>query len=101
MKKWNFFLRQPLHLVLLLLLCGGLWLAGLIPGFRISHSWNITVGTVVVVSVVIGAELELDGNGTLITIGSNEAIAVAMEAIDASDSAATAVASRRIQVLIL
>jgi hypothetical protein len=53
-KKWSFFLRQPLHLVLLLLLCGGLWFAGLIPGFRISHSWSITAGAVVAVSVVIG-----------------------------------------------
>ena len=52
-------------------------------------------------NVPIGRELELDGNGTLITIGSNEAIAMALEAIDASDSAATAVASRRILVLIL
>ncbi len=51
--------------------------------------------------VPIGRELEVDANGTLITIGSNQPIAVAMEAIDASDSAATAVASRRIQVLIL
>jgi len=52
-------------------------------------------------NVPIGRELELDGNGTLITIGSNEAIAMALEAVDASDSAATAVASRRINVLIL
>jgi len=52
-------------------------------------------------NVPIGRELELDGNGTLITIGSNEAIAMALEAIDASDSAATAVASRRILVMIL
>jgi hypothetical protein len=54
MKNWHFFLRQPLHVILLLLLCGGLWLAGLIPGFRISHSSNITVGMVVVLSAVIG-----------------------------------------------
>ena len=52
-------------------------------------------------NVPIGRELELDANGTLITIGSNEAIAMALEAIDASDSAATPVASRRILVLIL
>ena len=52
-------------------------------------------------NVPIGRELELDANGTLITIGSNEAIAIAMEAVDASDSAATPVASRRINVLIL
>ena len=52
-------------------------------------------------NVPIGRELELDANGTLITIGSNDAIAMALEAIDASDSAATPVASRRIKVLIL
>lgn len=52
-------------------------------------------------NVPIGRELELDGNGTLITIGSNEAIAMALQAVDASDSAATPVASRRINVLIL
>ena len=52
-------------------------------------------------NVPIGRELELDGNGTLITIGSNDAIAIALEAIDASDSAATPVASRRILVVIL
>jgi hypothetical protein len=52
-------------------------------------------------NVPIGRELELDGNGTLITVGSNEAIAMAFEAIDASDSAATPVASRRILVVIL
>lgn len=52
-------------------------------------------------NVPIGRELEVDANGTLITIGSNQPIAVAMEAIDASDSAATAVASRRIEVMIL
>lgn len=51
--------------------------------------------------VPIGRELELDANGTLITIGSNDAIAMALEAIDASDSAATPVASRRILVMIL
>ncbi len=52
-------------------------------------------------NVPLGRELEVDANGTLITIGSNQPIAVAMEAIDASDSAATAVASRRIEVMIL
>ena len=52
-------------------------------------------------NVPIGRELELDGNGTLITIGSNDAIAIALEAVDASDSAATPVASRRINVIIL
>ncbi len=52
-------------------------------------------------SVSIGAELELDGNGTLIATSSNETIAIALEAIDASDSAATAVASRRILVMIV
>ena len=52
-------------------------------------------------NVPIGRELEVDANGTLITIGSNQPIAVALEAIDASDSAATAVASRRIEVMIL
>jgi hypothetical protein len=53
------------------------------------------------VSVAIGAELELDAAGELIAIASNQPIAVAMEAIDASDSAATPVASRRILVMIL
>ncbi len=52
-------------------------------------------------NVTIGTELEVDANGTLITIGSNQPIAVALEAVDASDSAATAVASRRIQVMVL
>jgi len=52
-------------------------------------------------NVPIGRELEVDANGTLITIGSNQPIAVALEAIDASDSAATPVASRRIEVMIL
>jgi len=52
-------LRQPLHLVLLLLLCGGLWFAGLIPGFQSSHSRNITVGAVVVASVVIAVVHQL------------------------------------------
>lgn len=52
-------------------------------------------------NVPIGRELEVDANGTLITIGSNEAIAIALEAVDASDSAATAVVSRRIRVIIL
>jgi len=52
-------------------------------------------------NVPIGRELELDGNGTLITIGSNDAIAIALQAVDASDSAATPVASRRINVIIL
>jgi len=52
-------------------------------------------------NVPIGRELEVDANGTLITIGSNQPIVVAMEAIDASDSAATPVASRRIEVMIL
>ncbi len=59
MKKWNFFQRQPLHLVLLVLLCGGLWLTGLIPGFWTSHSRGITVGAVVVASVVIGVVHQL------------------------------------------
>jgi len=52
MRKWHFFVRQPLHLILLLILCGGLWLAGLVPGFRVSHSPNVTVGTVMAASVI-------------------------------------------------
>jgi len=52
-------------------------------------------------NVPIGRELEIDANGELITIGSNTEVAVAFEAIDASDSAATPVASRRILVVIL
>ena len=52
-------------------------------------------------NVPIGRELEVDANGTLITIGSNQPIAVALEAVDASDSAATPVASRRINVMVL
>lgn len=45
MRKWHFFVRQPLHLILLLILCSGLWAAGLIPGVRVSHSGNVTVGS--------------------------------------------------------
>ena len=52
-------------------------------------------------SVPIGRTLEVDANGTLITTGSNVEIAMALEAVDASDSAATPVASRRIKVLVL
>ena len=52
-------------------------------------------------SVVIGQELELDADGQLSAVASNTSIAMALEAVDASDSAATAVASRRINVLIL
>jgi hypothetical protein len=54
MRKWHLFVRQPLHLVLLLVLCGGLWLAGLIPGMRVTHSRQVTAGTVASVSVAIG-----------------------------------------------
>jgi hypothetical protein len=54
MRKWHFFVRQPLHLVLLLILCGGLWLAALIPGMRVTRSLHVTVGTVMAVSVAIG-----------------------------------------------
>lgn len=52
-------------------------------------------------NVPIGRELEMDGNGHLITIGSNEEVAIAMEAVNSSDSATTPLGSRRIQVLIL
>ncbi len=52
-------------------------------------------------NIVIGQELEVDTNGTLIGIGSNQPIAVALEAVDASDSAATSVANRRINVMVL
>jgi hypothetical protein len=52
MKKWLFFQRQPLHGILLLALCGGLWLSSRIPAFRITHSSYITVGIVVVVSAI-------------------------------------------------
>ena len=55
MVRWHFFVRQPLHLILLVALCGGLWLSSLTPGFQVSHSWNISVPAVVVVSVVAGA----------------------------------------------
>ncbi len=59
MKRWHFFRRQPRHLLLLLALCGGLWLASLIPGFLISHDIYITVGAVVVMSIAIGAAHQL------------------------------------------
>ncbi len=52
-------------------------------------------------NITRGQELEVDTNGTLIGIGSNQPIAVAMESVDASDSAATALASRRINVMVL
>ncbi len=52
-------------------------------------------------NITIGLELEVDTNGTLIALGSNQPIAVALEAKDASDSAATSVANRRINVMVL
>ncbi len=52
-------------------------------------------------NVPIGRELEIDSAGHLITIGSNEEVAMAMEAVDSSDSATTPLGSRRIQVLVL
>jgi hypothetical protein len=54
MKQWHFFRRQGLHLLWLLVLCAGLWLASFLPGFRISHAWNVTVGQAAVVSVALG-----------------------------------------------
>ena len=52
-------------------------------------------------SVAIGDDLEIDANGHLIDVSSNEAVALAMEAVDASDSATTALNDRRIQVIII
>jgi hypothetical protein len=59
MKRWNFFARQPLHLVLLLILCGMLWLTWLIPGMRVSHNRNVTVWAVMAASVAIGVAHQL------------------------------------------
>jgi hypothetical protein len=59
MKQWHFWLRQPLHGFLLLLLCVGLWLASRIPGFPISHSLRITVRAIVIVSVILGVMHQL------------------------------------------
>ena len=52
-------------------------------------------------NITRGQELEVDTNGTLIGIGSNQPIAVALETIDASDSAATPIATRRMNVMVL
>ena len=52
-------------------------------------------------NVPIGRELEIDAAGHLITIGSNEEVAIAMEAVNSSDSATTPLGSRRIKVLVL
>jgi hypothetical protein len=54
MKEWSFWVRQPLHLIFLLVLCGGLLLASLTPGFAVSQSWGIRIAPVVVVSVIVG-----------------------------------------------
>ncbi|UCF98391.1 MAG: hypothetical protein JSV89_02385 [Spirochaetaceae bacterium] len=54
MKRWHFFLRQPLHGILLLALCAGLWLSSRLPAFRVTHGSLITVGAIVVVSAIIG-----------------------------------------------
>lgn len=54
MQNWHFFTRQPLHAVLLLFLCIGLWLSSLITGFQVSHSREIAVGVVVATSAGIG-----------------------------------------------
>lgn len=51
-------------------------------------------------SVAIGDPLELDANGELTDVSGNTVMAIAMEAVDASDSATTAQNSRRINVLI-
>ncbi len=52
-------------------------------------------------NIAIGDDLEIDANGTLIAQSSNEPVGIALEAVDASDSAATALASRRINIIIL
>lgn len=49
-------------------------------------------------NVAIGDYLESDGNGQLRALASGVAVAQALEAVDASDSAATALSDRRIKV---
>lgn len=54
------------------------------------------------VIITIGLELEVNNAGHLIALASNQPIAVALEAVDSlSDSAATAISARRINVMVL
>jgi hypothetical protein len=55
MKHWHLFRRQGLHLLWLLTLCAGLWLASFLHGFRVSHGWSVTIGQAAAVSVALGA----------------------------------------------
>lgn len=53
------------------------------------------------VNITIGLELEVNNAGHLVALASNQPIAVALEAVDSSDSATTAISSRRINVMVL
>lgn len=53
------------------------------------------------VNITIGLELEVNNAGHLIALSSNQPIAVALQAVNSSDSAATAISARRINVMVL
>jgi hypothetical protein len=59
MRRWHFWVRQPLHLILLAILAGGVWVALRIPGARVSRSVAIPVEAAATASVIVGVVHQL------------------------------------------